>query len=208
MNNITIDRNSDSITLQYKDWREQDVTLKAKLSNYHKLFDLVRDMHDSKRIVTKDTFDREDKRIYNACVENIYETLGNFYFALVRNESPSQEPVRKALQDYFDLWGKGWAADNRFVIMMLPFVGSYRTEKNLVVNDSGEWVEEVRKVFKQSGTVNAFSTNIERMLFDSVEQKNLKTYAQIKAEKLAKKEAAKKAKEAAKEAAQAKNVQA
>lgn len=206
MHNITV--SNGTITLSYNDSKNTPVKLSAELNKYSKLFDLARDMHDSKRIVNKGAFDRDDMRIYRACGENLYEALGDYFFGMVRAESPSQEPLRKALQDYLDLWGKGWVADNRFIMMMLPFVGDYRTEKNTLVNDEGEWVEEVRKVFKQSATSNTFTTKVERMLFDSVENKTMRTFAELKAARKAKEEAKKAAKKAEKEAQAAKNVQA
>ena len=205
----TIITDANTITLQYTDSRTNSpVKLSADLSKYAKLFDVATTLHDDKKVVDKRNFDRVDLRIYHACGENLYEALGQYFFGLVRGESPSQDAVRKALQDYLNLWHMDWVADNRFVMMILPFVGAYRTEKNTYVTDSGEWVEEVHKVFKQSATANTFMTNVERMLVDAVNGGVVRTFTELREAKRAKAEAKKAAKKAAAEAEAAKNAQA
>ena len=205
MNNITIDKNT--ITLQYKDFRGNEIKLSADLQKYSTLFPRVAAFRDKTRIVDKTAFDKEDLKIYRAVVENVYEELGNYYFAVLRKESPSQDGIKKALQTYLDLWGKDFIADSTFVMAMIPFVGKYMNEHTTVVDEYG-WHDEVHKVFKQSGTANSFGANIERMFYDLSTGGTFKTFAQVRAEKEAKKAAKKAAKQAAKEAAEAKNVQA
>lgn len=205
MNNITIDKNT--ISLKYKDFRGNDITLQADLKKYSTLFARVAAFRDKTRIVDKTAFDKDDLRIYRAVVENVYEQLGEYFFAVLRKESPSQNGIKQALQNYLDLWDKGYIADSTFVMAMVPFVGKYMNEHTTVVDEFG-WHEEVHKVFKQSGTANSFGANIERMFYDMQTSGTFKTFAQVRAEKEAKKAAKKAAKQAEKEAKEAKNVQA